>query len=183
MPNVGGNVFADLPITTGERLDELAVFVAQRARQAVDLGLGGKVDRSVVGQRQEAPDAPYEISDVCVVERVVEASHRARVRHLRKMRGGCGADLRAWRIAPDQVRKGSFQRSVATDQCIVIGIRKLGRIVRMIQRVVTGDLVREVREFCGSVGVGMGKRGGGRKRWHDASASGGPCRTSRDSQA
>ncbi len=81
--DIGGDVLADLPVAAGERLDQPAVLVAQRAGQAVDLGLGGERDGGVVGKLEEAADAAGELLDLRVRERVVEAHHRSGVRDLR----------------------------------------------------------------------------------------------------
>jgi hypothetical protein len=80
--SVGRDVFADLAIAAGERLDQPAALVAQRAGEAVDLGLGGERHGFRVAQRKEAADAAEEVGDVLVVEAIVEAEHRPGMRDL-----------------------------------------------------------------------------------------------------
>jgi hypothetical protein len=61
--DIGGDILTLCAVTPGGGGDEFAALVAQRHRQAVDLGLGGKIDL-VVGQLQEARNAIGEVADV-----------------------------------------------------------------------------------------------------------------------
>ena len=92
--DVGGDVLAGLAVAARQRLHQPPFLVAQRAGQAVDLGLGGERDRLVVGQVEEAADAGDELDHLLVGEGVVEAQHRPRVGDLGEMAGGRGADQR-----------------------------------------------------------------------------------------
>ena len=74
--DVGGDVLAFRAVAARRRRDEFAVLVTQRHREPVDLGLGGKVDRLVLGQFQEAADAADEIDDVFFRKGIVERKHR-----------------------------------------------------------------------------------------------------------
>ena len=182
--DIGGDVLADLPVAAGQRLDEPTLFVAQRAGQAVDLGLGGELDRRIVGQREEAPHARDEFGDVVIGKGIVEAGHRARMRDLGEMRGGRGADLERGRIGADELREGRLERSVARAQRVEGGVADLGRVVGVIARVMIGDLLRQPREFGGGFGFGGGegsahaswryrRAGGGIKAWRDVERANG----------
>jgi hypothetical protein len=74
-PDVLGDVLSDPPVAAGGRLDEVALLVADRAAEAVDLGLGGVAHRLVGGEPQETPDAGVELDRFRVGEGVVEAEH------------------------------------------------------------------------------------------------------------
>ena len=123
---------ADLAVAAGQRLDQPAVLVAQRAGQAVDLGLGGERDGGVVGELEETSDAADELFDFRVRERVVEAHHRLGMRDLREMRRRGGADRYARRIGTDQVREGCLDRDVTAGQRVIDGVGNLRRVLRVI---------------------------------------------------
>jgi hypothetical protein len=69
-------------VAAGSGEDEHALFVAQRAGEAVDLGLGGERNLGVYWQAQEATEAGKEVRDFVIAERVLEAEHRQCVLHL-----------------------------------------------------------------------------------------------------
>src|SRR3546814_18657775 len=52
-----------------------------------------------------------------------------------------------------------FDRAVAADERVIIGVRNLGRVIGMIERAVVRDLGRERGERCGGVFVGFGQGG------------------------
>ena len=158
--DIGGDVLADLAVAARQRLDQPAPLVAQRAGQPVDLGLGGEHDRLVLRQVQEPPHPPDEIAHLLVVERIVEAEHRPRMRHFGQVSGGRRADLHARRIGADELRKRRLDRRVAPHQRVVIGVGNLRRVVGVIEPVVMRDLRREPFELGGGVGIVGGKRGG-----------------------
>ena len=91
--DVGGDVLAHGAVAAGRRGDELALFVAQRHRQPVDLRLGAEVDLAIVAQPQETPDAIDEIDDVLFRKGVVERLHRHRVPDFCKAPGRCRTDF------------------------------------------------------------------------------------------
>ena len=74
--DVGGDVLALVAVAAGGGGDEPAVLVADRAGQAVDLGLGGDGERLVGGEPEEAADAGEELDHVLLGEGVVERQHR-----------------------------------------------------------------------------------------------------------
>jgi hypothetical protein len=65
--DVRGHVLAFEAVAARCPLDEAAGLVAQRAGEPVDLRLGGKGERRVGGQAQEAADALDEIGDLACV--------------------------------------------------------------------------------------------------------------------
>ena len=75
-----------LPSPRVAPLTSIAVFVAQRHRQAVDLRLGGKGDLLVVVSRRKRRMRPTKSTTSVFGERVVERQHRHRVPHLGEAR-------------------------------------------------------------------------------------------------
>ena len=75
--DVGGDVLALGAVAAGGGGDELAVLVAQRHRQPVDLRLGAEVDPVVVGELEEAPDAADEVEHVLARQRRCRATASA----------------------------------------------------------------------------------------------------------
>ena len=119
--------------------DQLAVLVAQRHRQAVDLRLGAKSDLLVVRQPQEAADAADEIDDVFLGEGIVERQHRHRVPDLGEARRRRRADALRQAFARAQLRKARLDRAVAPPQRVVVGVGDGGRVFLVIAPVVLGD--------------------------------------------
>ena len=85
--HIGRHVLADLPVAARRRLDQHAVLITQRAAQPVDLGLRRQRDRCVGGKVQEASHPRDDLGHLVIGKGVVEAQHRAGVRHLGE-RGG-----------------------------------------------------------------------------------------------
>ena len=81
-PHVDGDVLAPRAVATGGSLHEAALLVAQRDREAVDLGLGRVGDLLHV---EPFPRAPVEVEDVLLAECVVEREHRHRVHDLAEL--------------------------------------------------------------------------------------------------
>ena len=73
--DVGGDVLALVAVAAGRRLHERPVLVAQRARQAVDLGLGGHGERGLVRKPEKAAHPGAELADLLVGENVGERQH------------------------------------------------------------------------------------------------------------
>ena len=81
-PHVDGDVLAPRAVAAGGSLHEAALLVAQRDREAVDLGLGRVGDLLHV---EPFPRAPVEVEDVLLAECVVEREHRHRVHDLAEL--------------------------------------------------------------------------------------------------
>ena len=96
--DVGGDVLALVAVAARRRLNELAALVAQRAGEAVDLRLGGHVERRVVAQAEEAAHAGAEFLDLLVGEDVAERQHRHGVADLGEFLRRRRADLAAQRF-------------------------------------------------------------------------------------
>ena len=73
--HVRGHVFAFGAVTPRGGNNELTALVAERNRQAVDFVFGGKVQRCVGREFQEAPDARGKLLDVLVAEHVSQRQH------------------------------------------------------------------------------------------------------------
>ena len=74
-PHICGHVLAFGPIAARRGHDKFATLVAQRHRQAVDLVLGGEVQRRVSRELQETPNPRDEFLDVLVAEHVSKRQH------------------------------------------------------------------------------------------------------------
>ena len=142
---VGGDVLTLGAVAAGRGSDELAVLVAQRHRQPIDLRLGGKHDFLVLGQPQEAADAADKIDDIGVGKGVVERQHRHRVPHLGEARRGRGADALRQAFARGELREARFDGAIAPAQRVIFGVGHRRRIVLVIAPVVPGDVLGQPR--------------------------------------
>ena len=131
--DVGGDVLAGGAVAARGAAHQLAVLVAQRQRQAVDLRLGHERPASRRRQPQEAPDAGDELGHVLFVERVVEREHRHGVATLAN-RPTAPRRPAATAILADQLGKARLDRVVAPAQRIVLGVRNRRRIVLIVAR-------------------------------------------------
>ena len=129
-------------VAAGGALDEPAALVAQRQRQAVDLGLGGE-DR-ISCSAAAGTGAP--------ARRIRRRPHRRRRCRARASarRGGPGkcsgrgrADPAGRGILAHQDRKARLDFLVAPAQCVVGRVRDRRRVLLVIALVVRGDLVGE----------------------------------------
>ena len=145
--DIGGDVLALGAVATRGGANELAILIAQRHRQAVDLRLGAERDLLVVGQAQEAADAADKIDDVVFGERVVERQHRHRVPDLGETPGRRRADPLRQALQRAQLRKARFDGIVAPPQRVIFGVGDARRVVLIVAPVVPGDLGREPRVF------------------------------------
>ena len=104
--DIGGDVLAGGAVAAGGGEDQRALLVAQRAGEAVDLGLGGERDLGVLGEVQEAPHPADEIGDLLLAEGIVEAEHRQRMRApWTRCAGRRRADLARRAVGADQMRE------------------------------------------------------------------------------
>ena len=145
--DVGGDILALAAVAARRAGDQLAVLIAQRHRQAVDLRLGGKDDFLVVGKAQKPADAADKIDDVLLRESVVEREHRHSVPHFGEARRGRRADTLRQAFARAQFWKASLDRLVALAQPVILGIGNGRRILLVIAPVVLGNFGRKPRVF------------------------------------
>ena len=148
-PDIRGHVLAFKSVAARRRLNELAVLVAQRAGKAVDLRLGGHIERRVAAEAEKASDAGDELLDLLVREDVAERQHRHLVADLGEFLRRRRADPAGQRFRADEFRKGPLQRLVALAERIIFRIRNLGRILAIIEPVVLGDLL--ARNACSAL--------------------------------
>jgi hypothetical protein len=144
---VGGDVLAGLAVAAGRGLDQAAVLVAQRQRQAVDLGLGDIGQRRLRRQREEAPDAVVELGDGRGVEGVLEAEHGAGVADLGEGLRRCRAHLVAGAVGAAQLGEAGLQGGVAALEGVVLGVADRGGVGLVIGEVRHLDLAGEMGEF------------------------------------
>jgi len=156
-PRVGGDVLADGAVSPRRGKHQLPGFVAQRARQAVDLRFRGDRDQLVRGERQESPNPRDEFDDLLVGKRIVDAEHRLGMGNLREARsGGRRAQPLRRRIRPHELRKAHLQLAVLADECVVLGIGDLGRVTVVVQPVVTRDFLRQPHQAIGNIRFSQG---------------------------
>ena len=146
---IGGDVLAGGAVAAGGGEDERALLVAQRAGEAVDLGLGGQRQLVLLAQAEEPAHPGEEIGHLLLGEGIVEAEHRQSMADLGEEGGGRGAHLLRRAVLADQMRKLRLQRRVAPHQRIIVGVRNLGRILGMIEAIVMRDLAREPFQLGG----------------------------------
>ena len=152
--DIGGDVLALIAVAASRRLHKLAVLVAQRDGEAVDLRFGGDIHRLIFMQIEEAADAAHEVARILLRETVGERQHGYRVAQLAEFLGRTGADAARWRVFSDQIGKARLDRLVALTQGIILGIRDQRRILLVIGSVVLRDLGGK----CGQFGGGLEER-------------------------
>jgi hypothetical protein len=138
--DIGGDVFTRRAVAAGGGEDQLAFLVAKRAGEAVYLRLGGERDLLVPGQAEEPPNPADEIRHLLVGEGVFEAEHGQRVRDLREVRGGGGADLARRAVLAEQVWELPLQVGIAAHQRVIFRVGNLRRVVAMVETVVAREL-------------------------------------------
>ncbi len=159
--DVGGDVFAFGAVTPGRAGDKLAVLVAQRHRQAVDLRLGRKHDLFGLRQTQETADATNKIGHILFGKGIVERQHRDRMPYLGKARRRRRADPRAQGVAGGELRKTRFDRGIATAQFVILGVADGRRVVLIVAAIMAGDFVAEPRML--GLRLSFGQRFNGRR--------------------
>ncbi len=152
--DVGGDVLADGTVAAGGAAHQEPVLVAQRAGQAVDLGLGHEVQRHVRAQPEKAADARDELAHLVLGHGVVEREHRHRVRHLAERLGRGRADPQARAVRKYQLGETLLDCGVAPAQRVVGGIREFGRVALVVEPVVARDLGREPSQLVARLGLG-----------------------------
>ena len=160
--DIGGDVLAFEAVAAGRGVDEVAALVAQRAGQAVDLGLGGEGERIIGGEAEEPLHPIGEIDHLLVVEHVAEREHRHRVADLGELTGRRRANPTAGRIGPDQVGEQRLDGVVTLPQRVVFAIREGRRVLLIVALVMDRNLGGEPLEL--GLGLGSGQRVGGNAR-------------------
>ena len=151
---VGGDVLAGLAVAARGGLDEEAVLVAEREREAVDLGFGGVGERGVGGDAEKTPHAPVEFRHVWIGEGVAEAEHRDGVADLcERLRRG-RANPVGGAVAAFEVGEARLDGGIAALEGVVFRVGDLGRVSLVIGEVRRVDLAREKGEFR----LGLGGR-------------------------
>ncbi len=150
--HVLGDVLAFHAVAARRRLGELAILVAQRDRQPVDLRLGGEGEGRVGVELQEAVHALDEVRHVLGVERIAERQHRHAMAHLAEALGRGRADAFRGTVGPYELGEALFDRRVAPAQHIVLGVGNLRRVLPVVELVVVADERSEAAEL----GLGIG---------------------------
>ena len=148
------DVLALRPVAAGGAVQQAAVHVGERDRQAIDLGFGHQGQR-VVLQAEEPAHAHAELVELRPAERIVQAQHRHGVADLGEAARRFRPDPAARAVRADQARKARLDRGIALAQRVVGGVRDLGRVFRVVQPVVVRDLAGQPLEFGGRLLLGQ----------------------------
>ena len=175
--DVRRDVLADRAVAARRRMDQLALLVAQRHRQPVDLRLGRERERLVGIELEKAADALDEACHVLFGERIVEREHRHRVPHLGETPGRRRTDLQREAFQRAQIGKALLDRAIALAQRVVFGVRDGRLVVLVIALVVRGEFAMQPRML--GLGLLFGESDGfGRLAIrHGRLAGHPPCRT------
>ena len=134
-------------IATGRAADQLAIRVAQRQGQAIDLRLRRERDRSIRGKPQEPPIRSTKSVTSCSLNALSSDSIGTAWRSLAKPRAGLEPTRVDGEFRTRQRGKAHFDCSVADAQGIVVRIRDRGRVVLIVAFVVLGDVLRQALEL------------------------------------
>src|SRR5581483_1007531 len=124
-PYVGSDILSFRTITAGRGPDENAPLITQGQRQAVDLRLGGELDRLGGLELEEAAHAIEEAGHVLPGEGVGEREHRHRVAYLGKPARRRAAHPLSGRVRRNELRMLALEAAQLSDQRVVIGIGDL----------------------------------------------------------
>ncbi len=140
---VGGHVLANRAVAARRRQHELPALVAQRAGQAVDLGLRGHRDKGVRRQAEESLHPGDELRHIPFREGILEAEHGPGMRDLGEAGGRRRAEPLRRRIRPHQLREARLELAVLAHERVIFGVGNFRRVLVVIQLVVPRDLPRE----------------------------------------
>ncbi len=183
---IRGDVLAGLAVAAGGGLHQPAGLVAQRQRQAVDLGLGGEGEGIARREAEEAADALDELGDLGGIEGVLQAEERQGVADLGEALGGGGADPVAGAVGALELGEARLDGGVAPLQRIIVGIddpRRVGLVIGEVRgldgpgqlgELLPGGLRREVVD--GGAGVQGGASPGSPDGPDSAGRNGRPVR-------
>ncbi len=136
-------VLALLPVPARRRAHEHAVRVRGADRETVELRFrgifhGGRIPEALA-------NAPVEIADLLLAERIVERQHRQPMPDCRERRDRRGADALRRRLRRDQLRIPRLQGLKLLHAQVVFGIRHFGIVERVIADVVAIEHFAQLR--------------------------------------
>ena len=114
------------------RINERAIFIAQRERQPVDLGLSGVVQFILVAETKIFPDTRVEFLHVCIVKCIAQREHTNLMHDLAESFRQRTADLLRRAVGALQLWKARLNSSVAPFQAIIISVGQFWRILGVI---------------------------------------------------
>ena len=120
---IGGDVFPDGTIPSGRGLHQIPVFIAQRQRQPVNLGLRGKGQRRPAREPQIFADARIEIDNILILEGIAQGQHRHVMPDLAEPFRRRGTDLVAGAVSAFEAGESLLNRLIATFQAIIFRVR------------------------------------------------------------
>ena len=119
---IGGDVFPDGTIPTGRGLHQIPVFIAQRQRQPVNLGLCGEGQRRPARESQIFADARIEIDNILILEGIAQGQHRHVMPDLAEPFRRGGTDLVAGAVSAFEAGEPFLNRLIATFQAIIFRV-------------------------------------------------------------
>ena len=131
-----GDVFALAAVAARRAENELALFVAQRGRQPVDLRLRRHDQLVVFLEIEEPVNALPEIADIVFAEPVGERKHRHGMAHLAELLRRGRTDALARAVLAHKFRIFRLDRIIALAQCVIVGVADFGRVLLVVELVV-----------------------------------------------
>ena len=153
-PQILRDVLADPPVPARGAAGQAAARVEQRHPEPVDLRLADVGKRRL---RQGPGDARLELAQVVGAERIVEREHGGPVLNGCEGEGALPAHGLGGAVGRDEGGMGVLERPQLAEQRVVLGVRGLGTIDDVVEVVVAPDLLAQLIDSCG--GVGLGRHG------------------------
>ena len=154
---VGGHVLTGRAVAARGALHEAATLVAQGDGQAVDLQLGdvaqlrGRLGRR--GQLEPPAHAGVEGAQLVMAEGVGQAEHRGPVADLVEGRRRRAAHALGRRVGRGQLRVRRLEVLELAHQRVALGVADLRRVLLVVERVGTLDLLAQLGDAGGRVVV------------------------------
>ena len=153
-PEILRDVLAHPPVAARGAAGQAAARVEQGHPEPVDLRLADVRKRRL---RQGPGEARLELAQVVGPERIVEREHGAPVLDGREGEGALPAHALGGAVGGDERGMGVLERAQLAEQRVVLGVRGLGTIEDVVEVVVAPDLLAQLVDSCG--GVGLGRHG------------------------
>ena len=171
-----GDVFTHRAIAACRAFDEDAVFIAQRGRQAIDLGFGSEKQMKVgIADKvalEELATTIDEVGHVFIGKGIAEAEHGDAVSDLGEAIEGRTTNGNRGAIDPDQCGEALFDGIIAYPELVVVAVRQLGRVVLVIGDISSRNEIGETSQLQGGLVSGEGIDGFGEQLGHGSLGNG-----------
>ena len=134
------DILAGRAVAPGRALDEATALEAEADREAVDLQLGHVAELGHVlrggRQAEAAPDPDVEGAQLVVAEGIAERQHRPSVADLGEpLAARRPTDALGRRIGGAELGERRLERDELAEQCVVLGVGELRRVVLVVEPV------------------------------------------------